>query len=309
MPADLDYYKTLGVERSASQDEIRKAYRKLAKKYHPDRDATAADKFKEVQEAYDVLSDPAKRKQYDQFGHAFKSGAGGPGSQGTPFNWGGGGGGGGGGSEGFDPNNPFGGLDLGDILGGFGRGGRTRGPRIRPGADVQADLEIPFEIAALGGKQDLVFRGEELTVKISAGVDTGTVIRLAGQGEPGIGPGAPPGDLHVRLVVAPHRYFRREGRNLLIDLPLTITEAALGAKVDVPTLDEGQVTLTIPPGTSSGSKLRLRGKGIPDLAGGQRGDQFALIKIIVPPKPNDKVRKLLEELGEAAHQEPRKGLW
>lgn len=302
MPADPDYYKTLDVERSASQDEIRKAYRRLAKKYHPDRDASAADKFKEVQEAYDVLSDPAKRKQYDQFGHAFRPGSAGSGApQGQPFNWAGSG-------EGFDPSNPFGGIDLGDLLGGFGRG-RARGPRVRPGADVQADLEIPFEIAARGGKQDLVFRGEELTVKINAGVDTGTVIRLAGQGEPGIGPGAPAGDLHVRLVVKPHRYFRREGKNLLLDLPLTITEATLGAKVDVPTLDETQVTLTIPPGTSSGSKLRLRGKGIPDLQTGERGDQFAVIKIVVPPKPNDKVRKLLEELKEAAQQDPRKGLW
>src|SRR5262249_23969376 len=151
--------------------------------------------------------------------------------------------------------------------------------------DVEAEVEVPFQIAVEGGKHELALdregRTERLTVKVPPGVDTGSVVRLAGEGEPG-GNGGPAGDLLIRLRVAPHPWFRREGIHLLVDLPVTVTEAALGAKVEVPTLSEGTVVVTIPPGTSSGAKLRLRGKGVTDRSTRERGDEFAVVKIVVP---------------------------
>ena len=324
-----DYYKTLGVSKTADAAEIRKAYRKLARENHPDRnqgDEKAAETFKAVGEAYGVLSDADKRAAYDRFGANYKQfgggrPGGGPGG-GSPF--GGGGFGGGGpvdvgdlfGGGGFDLNDLFGGL------GGAGRrpqggspfGGRPGGAgartRARKGADVRTTITVPFAVAARGGEYELnIDRGgarESLTVKIPPGVAEGGTMRLAGKGEPG-GPGGTPGDLLLTVKSAPHPVFRRDGANLLMDLPLTPAEAALGAKVDVPTLSEGTVTLTIPPGTSGGAKLRLRGKGVSNPKA-EDGDQIVQTKIVVPKPLGDRQRELYEELKEL-DPDVRAGAW
>jgi|SRR5579863_5306234 len=313
-----EYYEALGVSKTASAEEIRKAYKKLSRKYHPDanKEKDAPERFKQVQEAFDVLGDPEKRQQYDRFGKAFPGGQfpGGGGPQGQPFNWPGGQGGG----AQVDFSDIFGGggqIDLEQILGGaFGGGGGRKQSRRAPrrGDDVEIEVEIPFQTAVEGGKHDLSLdRGgkhEVLSIKIQAGVDTGNLVRLAGQGHAGAN-GGPAGDLLVRIKVAPHPLFRREGNNLLLDLPVTISEAALGAKVEVPTLSEGQVVVTIPAGTSSGAKLRLKGKGVLDRSTKQRGDQFVAIKIVVPRKPGDRARELLKELAEVEPMNPRGDLW
>lgn len=318
--AKNDYYAALGVPRTATAEEIRKAHKKLSRKYHPDvnKEAGASEKFHQVQEAFDVLGDKEKRKQYDQFGGVFPGGAfpGGGGPQGQPFPWGGAAGGrggpidlgdlfGGGGGGQVDLESLFGGA-----FGGGGRGARRRG--AAPGENFETEIEVPFQIAVEGGKYELSLQRdgkvERLAVKIPAGVDNGSVVRLSGQGHPGSG-GGPAGDLLVRIRVAAHPYFRREGANLLLEVPITITEAALGAKVDVPTISEGTVVVTIPPGTSSGAKLRLRGKGAPDLSTKTRGDQFVVVKIVAPQKVNEHAKKLLQDLADAAPQAPREGLW
>lgn len=313
---DNDYYKTLGVSREASAEEIRKAYKKLARQYHPDvkpNDKQAAEKFKEVQEAYSVLGDSEKREQYDRYGAAFQGAGGGPYSR--TYRWTGGPGGAGP----IDLGDLFGGrFDVGDLFGGPFRPGGFEGAgpqtatRPHKGRDVTLEVEVPFHVAAEGGKHSLQLqrdgKTERLTVKIPAGVETGSIVRLAGQGQPGPS-GGPAGDLLLRVKTAPHPYFRREGRHLLVDVPVTPTEAALGAKVEVPTLSEGNVMLTIPPGTSSGTKLRLRGKGVPDTKTNKRGDQFVVVKIVVPKKLSDEAQRLYEQLDQAAPQSPRAGLW
>ncbi|MSR59392.1 MAG: J domain-containing protein [Planctomycetaceae bacterium] len=310
--AKPDFYDALGVSKSASAEEIRKAHKKLARKYHPDanKEASAAEKFKQVQEAFDVLGDSDKRKQYDQFGTTFPGGASGP--RGQPFEWGGAGGGGAGPVD-FSDLFSGGQVDLESLLGGaFGGAKRQTKRRTRPGENVEVELEIPFATAVEGGKSAFSLqrdgKTEPLTVTIPAGVDTGRVVRLSGQGGPGVG-GGPPGDLHVRLRVAAHPYLRREGNDLFVDVPVTIAEAALGAKVEVPTLSEGLMVVTIPPGTSSGAKLRLRGKGGADLRTKTRGDQFAVVKIVAPQKLSEKAKDLLEQFAVAAPQSPRQGLW
>ena len=303
--ADDDYYQTLGVTRQATPEEIRRAYKKLARQYHPDAnpdDATAGEKFKQVQEAYSVLNDPEKRAQYDRFGAGFR-GAG----KGPFQSWRGGGGAGP-----IDLESIFGGtgIDLGDLFGGGGP--RRRGPVSQKGEDVHLDIDIPFQIAAEGGNHGLSLhrdgKPERINVKIPAGVDTGSIIRLAGQGQPGIG-GGPAGDLKLTVRVAPHPWFRREGADLLVDVPVTPSEAALGAKVEVPTLTEGRLKLTVPPGTSSGTKLRMRGKGVLDAKSKQRGDLYALVKIVVPPSLSDDAKDLYRRLESAAPLSPREGLW
>lgn len=311
--AQNDYYEALGVPRTATAEEIRKAHKKLSRKYHPDvnKEAGASEKFNQVQEAFDVLGDKEKRKQYDQFGGAFPGGGGGP--RGQPFPWGAAGGRG---QAPVDFGDLFGGqVDLESLLGGAFRGGGARGAGRRgasPGENFETEIEVPFHMAVDGGKYELSLqregKTERLTVKIPAGVDNGSVVRLSGQGHPGFG-GGPAGDLLVRIRVGPHPFFRREGTNLLVDVPVTITEAALGAKVDVPTLSEGTVVVTIPPGTSSGAKLRLRGKGAPDLSTKKRGDQFVVVKIVAPQNVNERAERLLRELADAAPQTPRAGLW
>lgn len=317
---DDDYYKTLGVAREATADEIRKAHRRLSRELHPDKnpgDKQAAERFKQVQEAYEVLKDPAKREQYDRYGSAFK-GAGGWGQ--GPFRWetrGGGGGAGPGGGFDIDLNDILGGM-FGGAFGGGGFGGgasggsRGGGTRQAPlkGQDVQLTVDVPFQTAAEGGSHALQLQRngqtERLNVKVPAGVSDGTVIRLAGQGQPG--PGGAAGDLLLTVRVAPHPWFRREGQNLLIDVPITPAEAVLGAKVEVPTLSEGKVTVTVPPGTSSGRKLRLRGKGVIDPKTKQRGDQFVVVKIVVPDHPDEGTRELYRQLGDVSPN-PRAGLW
>lgn len=310
-----DYYQVLGVSRTATAEQIRKAYKKIARENHPDvkpGDAAAAERFKQAAEAYEVLGDAEKRKQYDQYGEAFKHMKGGPPPGGAPF------GGGFRGTGPIDLSDLFGGeVDLGDIFGqsfgGRAGGGGQRGrPRSRRGADVQSEITIPFHLAATGGSHDVALQRngkvERLSIKVPAGVQEGSVIRLAGQGEPG-SHGGSPGDLLISIHVSPHPYFKREGNDLVVEVPLSIAEATLGAKVDVPTLEEGLVSLTIPPGTSSGAKLRLRGKGIIDPKSKARGDQFVVVKIIAPKNVSPRAKELLQELDREAAVTPRAGLW
>jgi DnaJ-class molecular chaperone len=292
-----DFYETLGVKRDASEDEIKKAYRKLARQYHPDRnpgDKQAETRFKEVQEAYDVLSDKNKRAQFDRFGAAgVGAGSGGPGG----FSWGTGGPGGGFHFEG-DPGqaedllrNLFGGGGgFEEILGGRRRGGRRTRPE--PAGEVEADATIPFDIAALGGSVGLSVDGRQLDVKVPAGVEEGKKLRLRGQGPGGA-------DLLLKLHIAPHRYFRREGNDIILEVPVSVAEAILGAKVDVPTLDGSKLTVKVPPGTSSGARLRLRGKGV------NGGDQYIEIKVVVPATVDARGRELIEEFARLHKQDPR----
>lgn len=312
-----DYYKTLGVSKTSSADEIRKAYRKLARVNHPDakpNDPQAAERFKKIQEAYDVLNDAEKRKMYDQFGPDFQQmGRGGPGPGAGP---GGGFGGFGGTSGPIDLGDLFGngGIDLGDFFGGAmgGGGGARRGKKgsIR-GEDIRATVNVPFDVAVAGGTVDIrLDRGgqaETLGVKVPAGVSEGQVIRLAGQGNPGTRGGVA-GDLLMRIAIEPHPYFRREGSNLLLDVPVTPSEAVLGTKIEVPTLSEGTVVLKVPPGTSSGMKLRLRGKGVIDPQTKQVGDQFVVVKIVLAKKISEAEKELYQQI--AKHEAPvREGLW
>ncbi len=306
-----DFYEVLGVSKTASQDEIRKAYKKLARKFHPDvkpADPDAEKKFSEITEAYDVLSDEEKRKNFDQFGHGFRGA--GPGG-GNPFQ-----GFGGGGGQAFDIEDLLGGM----FGGGGGRGGnpfaggggRRGQSRPQKGNDVKAEITVPFIVAVDGGEHSLsVQQGsttERLTVKIPAGIDDGQTIRLAGQGGSGVAGGSS-GDLLVTIHIAPHPWFRREGQNLMIDVPLSPSEAALGAKIDVPTLSEGEVVLSVPPGTSSGAKLRLRGKGVRNPKTGDKGDQFVVLKVVLPKELSEEARALYQQLAELQTSSPRAGLW
>ena len=309
---ELDYYKTLGVSKSASADELRKAYRKLARQNHPDakpNDLAAAERFKQIQQAYDVLNDATKRQQYDRFGSDFSQ-AGRSGSGRSPF----------GGNAGFSG---AGSVDLGDLFGQgvdfssfFGgaasSGGGRKGKRTATrGEDLRATIEVSFQTAVQGGSVDVSLdRGgttDVLSVKVSSGVISGQVVRLTGQGLPSSGEGSP-GDLYLTIEVQTHAYFRREGSHLLIDVPITPSEAVLGTKVEVPTLLEGLVVLKIPPGTSSGVKLRLRGKGILDAQTQQTGDQIVIVKIVVPKEIGEDDKILYKQLAER-EASPRVGVW
>lgn len=293
-----DYYEVMGVAKGASEAELKKAYRKLARQHHPDRnpgDKQAEARFKEVQEAYDVLGDKTKREQYDRFGFA------GPGGAQGPFHPGGGGAGPSFDFQGVNPEDLAsilgafgGGGGMGDIFGG-GRRGRGRSRAARQPESVEADVSIPFLKAALGGTVSLSLDGREIDLKLPAGVEEGKKLRMAGQGPDG-------GDLIARIKIEPHPYFRRDGRDILLETPVSIGEAILGTKVDVPTLDGTHLTVKVPPGTSSGARLRLRGKGI---AG---GDQLIEIKIVVPKPADERSRELIEEFARLNPQNPRANL-
>lgn len=290
-----DYYQLLGVSRSASQDEIQKAYRGLARKYHPDLnpdDKVAQQKFKDIQHAYDVLGEPEKREQYDRFGPDFERA--GP----NPFQGAGGSAGGAGFESVFGGSGGFQMDDLGDLFrqfAGGGPGGAAGGNPFGPGAgagrqrppaggkDLTAELTIPFATAVLGGQAEIsvskVGKHESINIKIPPGVDTGKKIRLRGQGEPSAG-GGKDGDLIVALTVAPHPCFKRNGKNLEVKLPISVVEAARGASVDLPT-PGGTVTLKIPAGSSSGQRLRVKGQGIRS-TNGESGDLYVELQIRLP---------------------------
>ena len=315
-----DYYKTLGVKHDASQADIQKAYRDLARKYHPDLnpdDKTAKKKFQEVQAAFDVLNDPTKRELYDRYGSSFESmgqGQGqprrgstrsGPAGMGEDFDF----------SqffgERFGAEGPGG---FADIFSQFRRGageGRTRGrPRTRGGADVRHELTVPFLTAVNGGQVEIGLqhasgRVENLAVKIPAGIDEGKTIRLRGKGEPS--EGGPAGDLLITIHVEPHAYFQRSGNDLLVRVPVTLAEAALGAKVDVPT-PRGTVSVRIPAGTSSGKKLRIKGQGV-KAGKADAGDLLAEVQIVLPKKFDEESQELIRRLDKANPLDPRSGAW
>src|SRR3954471_18117865 len=320
MAPPRDFYAVLGVSRTASQDEIQKAYRKLARTYHPDvnKDPGAEERFKEVSEAYDALSDPETRKKYDAFGEDFRrvpddvdpemyararagAGAAGGGSRGSGrggvrFSTGGMGGAG--------PDIDFDSI-FGDMFGGRG-GSRGWGGAV-PGADVEAEIELGIEEAYAGGRRSITITGPDgprtLEVTIPAGVTDGQRIRLSGQGGQGSA-GADAGDLYLVVRLQPHPRFRVEGRDIYVDLRLAPWEAALGATVPVPP-PRGAAKVPVPPGTSTGRRLRLRGEGMPDPRG-RPGDLYAEVKIMVPPRLTDRERELFSELAQVSTFDPRR---
>ncbi|MBS1221983.1 MAG: cytochrome biosis protein [Proteobacteria bacterium] len=310
-----DYYQILGVSRDASAEDIKKAYRRLARKYHPDvsKEAGAEERFKEVAEAYEVLRDPEKRAAYDQLGNNWRAGqefrpppgwqGGSKGPGGSPFGTG------------------FGGREFSDFFeslfsnlgGGVGPGfGGARGFQS-PGQSQTVALEISLEEAYHGGNRSLQLqlperdasgrtsvRTRTLNVKIPAGVTTGQKIRLAGQGGPGVG-GGPSGDLYLEVTIQPHSLYQLKGRDITLEVPLAPWEAALGCKVDVPTLG-GPVTLSIPANARNGQQLRLRGRGLPGLP---PGDQLAVLRIVNPPADTEAARELFQRMARELPFDPR----
>lgn len=317
MPEYKDYYKMMGVARDASQDEIKRAYRKLASKYHPDvsKEPNAEEKFKEVQEAYEVLKDPERRAAYDQLGSNWRQGQ----DFRPPPDWG----------RDFEfSTSSFGSAEDSDFSDFFsslfgqrspfggrrGPGGGARGRGFAAaGEDHVARIQIDLEDAFRGGTQTIelkapqvdengrvVLKPRTLQVKIPPGVVEGQRIRLAGQGSPGIG-GGPPGDLYLEIGFRPHPLFQVEGRDVTLTLPLAPWEAALGATVPTPTL-AGPVELRIPANAKAGQRMRLRGRGLP---GSTPGDQYVVLKIVLPPANTPKAREIYEEMREQLPFNPR----
>jgi len=296
-----DYYQTLGVARDVSKDDLKKAYRKLARKYHPDvsKETDAEAKFKELGEAYEVLKDPEKRAQYDQFGANYKNGQ----SFTPPPGWGQHAGRGG-----FDSNSNFSSFFESMFGGGGNMGGAGgRDNFYAKGEDVNAKITISLEDAFNGAKKAVrrpsgSTETGTLNVKIPAGITSGKKIRLTGQGRAGMGSSA--GDLLLEINIATHAYYRLDGSNVLLDLPIAPWEAALGAKVTVPTL-AGKITLTIPSGAKSGQKMRLKGRGLP---GKEAGDQILNLQIMTPLADSDKATKLYQQMAEELSFNPREEL-
>jgi len=378
--AKRDYYELLGVARKANATDIRAAFRKLARKYHPDLnpgDKSAEEKFKQLQEAYDVLSDSKKRQMYDQYGfYSDNLPPGGPGGAGAH-------------GEEQDVNFDFGGFDFGggsgaagggasfrDLFSQFfsgGRGSARSEPEHEPGGDLEYQIEIDFWDAVRGAVKKLsitrldacetcqgtgavgapqtctvcggtgtvqqaagkmrfnvpctrcggtgklrtacrtcagegrVRRAETIDVRIPAGVANGGRVRVPGKGNSGT-MGAPAGDLYLRVVVRRHEFFERRGNDLYTKIPVTVSEATLGAKIEVPTID-GRSIVRIPPGTNSGNTLRLKEKGVPSARNGARGDQYVEIQVLVPLPTDERVRNLMKELERVAPADPRKDLF
>jgi molecular chaperone DnaJ len=376
--AKNDYYDLLGVSKKATAKDIRTAFRKLARKYHPDLnpgDKSAEEKFKQLQEAYDVLSDSKKRQMYDQYGfYSDNIPAGGPGAghdqdgEGVNFDFGGFDFGGGSGAQG-------GGASFRDLFSQFFRGGHggSAEPEHEPGGDLEYQIEIDFWDAVRGAVKKLTItrldtcdnchgtgaigsaqtcptchgsgtiqqaagkmkfnvpctrcggtgkirkvcptcsgegrlrRTETIDVRIPAGVASGSRVRVPGKGNAGT-MGAPPGDLYLRVDVKPHSFFERRSDDLYTKVPVTVTEATLGAKVEVPTID-GRALVRIPPGTNSGKTLRLKEKGVPSARNGARGDQYVEIQVVVPQPTDERVRNIMKELESVAPEDPRKDLF
>ena len=291
-----DPYKILGVGKTASPDEVKKAYRKLAKQHHPDLNpgnSASASRFKDISGAYDLLSDAEKRARFDRGeidasgqeradASYYRSHAGGP--QGARYRAG----------PGFDPSDIFadlfarGGQPGG---GGFGRGGDPREFKTR-GNDVAYSMTVDFVEAAKGAQKRLSFPdGKTLDVNVPAGAETGMTLRLRGQGQPGMG-GGPSGDALIEITVESHPLFRRDGNNIQAEVAITLTEAVAGGKITVPTI-EGPVSVSVPAGSNSGTKLRLRGRGIA-LKGGTAGDQYITLKVMLPKEPDQALKDFIE---------------
>jgi curved DNA-binding protein len=317
-----DYYKVLGVERNDDEDVIKKAFRRLARKYHPDvsKVADASTRMQEINEAYEVLRDKEKRAAYDQVGQAWK---GGPEFR-PPPGW----------DSGFEFSGPPGGNQgagdssehsaFFDAL--FGAARRAEGnrqqthgaqgePGIR-GQDHHAKIVVPLEDAFAGATREIglhspavdaegrvVMRERKLSVSVPKGIRTGQQIRLGGQGSPGFGSGAP-GDLYLEIEFAPHRLYRSDGRDLYLTLPVAPWEAALGSSVPVPTPD-GSVEMTIPPGSQTGRKLRLRGRGIPGMQENKPGDFYVVLEVVLPPAADDKARAFYARMADELAFDPR----
>ena len=301
-----DYYEILGVNKSASDDEIKKAYRKLAVKYHPDKnpgDKAAEEKFKEISEANEVLSDKQKRARYDQFGHAGVGGAGGgdPFAGGNPFGAGGNPFGGNYNFNGQSFNFDFGGGGLDDILGSiFGFGGPHRPAR---GADYRSSLTISFEDAIFGATKTITVDGKSIKLKIPQGIDDGMSIRLAGRG--GAAPeGGEKGDLYVQVRVKPHKHLTREGVIILSEEKISMVDAALGCEIDVETVD-GKITMKVPAGTQSGTPFKLSGHGVPFRADGDRGPHIVTVIVETPKNLTKKQKELLAEFKSSK----KRGFW
>ena len=306
MSARKDPYQVLGVARNATREQIKKAYRDLARRHHPDMnrgDKKSEERFKEIQHAYETLSDPEKKRTYDTFGTADVGGRG----TGSRARY----------SRGFPSMEEI----FGDVFAQGGFGGRGAGGGFeeifdfgqgrRPGRprDVRHSITLDFRDAARGAEKELLVKSpgeteKKIRVKIPAGVDTGSRVRIPGKGERADF-GA--GDLILEVKVSPHPVFRREGDDIYLDLPLTVYEAALGTRVDVPTVGS-PVKLTIPPGIASGTKMRLRGKGARNPKTGKTGDQFAVVQIAMPEESEEGMEKLMGEIAEKYPYDPRKKL-
>jgi curved DNA-binding protein len=295
-----DYYKILGVARGAGDDEIKKAYRKLARKYHPDvsKEANAKERFQEVSEAYETLRDKEKRAAYDSLGSGYRQGQ----DFRPPPDWfdrfGGGG-----------KAEDLHGVDLGELfesMGLFGRAQRRSGGFGRraafPGEDYEVPVRLTLEEAYRGTERTVQLDGRGFTARIPKGATDGQRLRLRGKGGPGMN-GGPAGDLYLQIALEPHPLFRASGHDLDIDVPLAPWEAALGAEVEVPTL-EGRVTMKVPPGSRAGQKLRLGGKGLPKPGGGA-GDLYAILGVAVPGTLTEAERNLFEELKKTSRFNPR----